>query len=108
MTYQVRITFRAQEDIDRAADYIEFVLKNPQAADTLLNAAEEEIASLSNMPERNALVRDDVLASWGIRCARIKNYLAFFTVDEARQTVYVIRFLYGKRNWAAILRSDAS
>lgn len=108
MTYQVRITSRAQEDIDRAADYVEFALKNPQAADTLLNAVEREIASLSNMPERYALVHDDVLASWGIRCTRIKNYLAFYTVDEAHQTVYVIRFLYGKSNWAAILRSNAS
>ena len=108
MTYQVRITSRAQEDIDRAADYIEFALKNSQAADSLLDAAEMEIASLSSMPERYALVHDDVLASWGIRCTRIKNYLAFYTVDEAHQTVYVIRFLYGKSNWAAILRSDAS
>ena len=107
MTYQVRITSRAQEDIDMAADYIGFVLKNPQASDALIEAAEEEIASLSNMPERYALVRDDVLASWGIRCTRIKNYLAFFTVDQVRQTVYVIRFLYGKSSWSAILRSDA-
>ena len=108
MMYQVRITSRAQEDIDKAADYIEYALKNPQAADALLDAAEAEIASLSDMPEPYALVRDDVLASWGIRCARIKNYMAFYTVDEAHKTVYVVRFLYGKSNWAAILRSDAS
>ena len=30
-----------------------------------------------------------------------------FTVDQVRQTVYVIRFLYGKSSWSAILRSDA-
>lgn len=36
MNYQVHITKTAEHDIAKAADYIEFVLKNPQAADHLL------------------------------------------------------------------------
>ena len=32
MNYQVHITKTAEHDIAKAADYIEFVLKNPQAA----------------------------------------------------------------------------
>lgn len=35
-TYQVHITRRAERDLARAQDYIEFSLKNPQAADGLL------------------------------------------------------------------------
>ena len=35
MNYQVHITKTAEHDIAKAADYIEFVLKNPQAADHL-------------------------------------------------------------------------
>ena len=33
MSYQVHITSTAEHDIMRAADYIEFALKNPNAAD---------------------------------------------------------------------------
>ena len=41
MSYQVHITSTAEHDIMRAADYIEFTLKNPDAADNLLDAATE-------------------------------------------------------------------
>lgn len=33
MSYQLHITSTAKHDIMRAVDYMEFILKNPQAAD---------------------------------------------------------------------------
>ena len=106
MTYQIRITERAQTDMMRAADHIAYVLKNPRAADALLDETAAEINSLATMPQRYALAGDRVLASWGIRFLRIKNYLVFYTVDETTCTVFIVRFLYGKSNWAAILRGN--
>ena len=50
MSYQVYITSTAEHDIMRAADYIEFTLKNPDAADNLLDAATERIDSLADLP----------------------------------------------------------
>lgn len=52
MNYQVHITKTAEHDIAKAADYIEFVLKNPQAADHLLDVATEKIGELTQMPEK--------------------------------------------------------
>jgi len=106
MTYTIHISNRAQADIDKAADHIEYVLKNPQAADALLDAVDEEISSLAAMPERFAVVDDDVLASWGIRFVRIKNYLAFYTIDEDQEVVFIVRFLFGKSDWITILRNE--
>ena len=106
MTFQIRITSRAQADIEKAVEHIEVVLKNPQAADALIDAVEAEITSLSAMPERYALVDDDVLSSWGIRFVQIKNYLAFYRIHNTAGIVYIIRFLYKKSNWASILRHD--
>ena len=36
MSYQIHITSTAEHDIMQAADYIEFTLKNPDAAENLL------------------------------------------------------------------------
>ena len=108
MKYAVHITERAQRDINEAADYIEFSLKNPQASEALLDAAEKEISSLSNMPERYPVVADDFLASLGIRLVRIKNYLAFYRIDESQAKVYVVRFLYGRRDWVSLLHYNTS
>lgn len=108
MSYQLHITSTAEHDITRAADYIEFVLKNPDAADSLLDAVTEGIASLSHLPEKFRLVDDPVLASWGIRFVPINNYLAFYLIDKDRQLVSIVRFLYQKSNWNSILRQGVS
>ena len=99
MNYQVHITKTAEHDIAKAADYIEFVLKNPQAADHLLDVATEKIGELTQMP---------VLAGLGIRFIRVNNYLAFYTIAEDKKVVIIVRFLYQKSNWNTILRQGFS
>ena len=91
MNYHVHITHRAEHDLNRALDYIEFSLKNPQAADSLLDEADRVLNSLSQMPERYALPGDKLLAAWGIRFVQIKKYLAFYVIAKETQTVHVIR-----------------
>lgn len=104
-SYHVHITTAAERDLNRAADYIEFSLKNQLAANSLIDEAEEILSGLSHMPERFALVDDKLLAAWGIRFVQVRNYLAFYTVSQVANTVYVLRFLYGKSDWTSILRS---
>ena len=106
MNYQIHITGKAERDLAEAADYIEFTLLNPQAAEDLLDKAEEEINKLAFMPEKFKTVDDPVLAAWGIRLIVINSYLAFYLIDEKTRTVHIVRFLYGKRNWVSILRNE--
>lgn len=103
MKYRLHITRKAEQDFIDAADHIEFVLYNPIAADALLEEAESRINELVFMPEKHALADDPVLRAWGIRFITINNYLAFYTIDEIAGIVYVVRFIYSKRNWTAIL-----
>ncbi|MBO6173646.1 MAG: type II toxin-antitoxin system RelE/ParE family toxin [Lachnospira sp.] len=56
------------------------------------------------MPQEFRLVDDPVLANRSIRFVIINNYLIFYTVDEGKQTVIIVRFLYQKSNWTSILR----
>ena len=104
MSYQLHITSTAEHDIMRAVDYIEFMLKNPQAADNLLDTVTKQIGTLSDFPQKFRIVDDPVLARWEIRFVIINNYLAFYTINEEKQTVIVVRFLYKKSNWRSILR----
>ena len=108
MNYEVHIKREAENDLNEAADYIEFVLLNPQAADDLLDTVEETLPTLAQYAQRYALVDDPVLRAWGIRFVQIKNYLAFYTISEEEQKVYIVRFLYGKRNWISILKNGFS
>lgn len=102
MNYHLHITSVAQRDISQAADYIEFVLKNPKAADDLLEGTDQKINALLPFPQEHPIVEDKLLAAWGIRFTQIKNYLAFYVVEENQVTV--IRFLYAKSDWISILK----
>lgn len=108
MTSSLHITATAEQDMVNASDYIEFVLKNPKAADDLLNEAELKINALSSFPSKFPLVDDPLLSSWGIRFTQIKNHLAFYVISEEEHKVIVVRFLYGKRNWRFILKCGFS
>ena len=63
MNYSIYITAAAEQDMANASDYIEFVLKNPKAADDLLDEAEEKINALSSFPAKFPLVELQLLAS---------------------------------------------
>jgi plasmid stabilization system protein ParE len=104
MTYDIHITATAERDILNASDHIEFSLKNPKAADDLLDEVDTKINSLSDFPQRFQIVENPILASWEIRFIIVKNYLAFYVISEETNQVIVVRFLFQKSNWTAILR----
>ena len=106
MIYALHIATAAERDIEGAADYIEYVLLNPRAAEELLDAVDSAFATLTEHPERRNLASDPVLRAWGVRFIRVKNYLAFFLVDDETQRIIILRFLYAKRNWMSILRES--
>ena len=56
MSYDIHITRAAERDLLNAADHIEFVLKNPKAADDLLDEAEKQINSLGDFSEKFRLL----------------------------------------------------
>ena len=108
MTYDIHITRTAERDLISAADYIERVLFNPDAADRLLDEAEKKINALSTYPKRFALADDPILKAWGIRFTHVNNYIVFYTVSDETHTVCIVRFLYEKREWTTILKQGIS
>jgi addiction module RelE/StbE family toxin len=104
--YQVKVTKPAERDLQDAVSYITDELKNSQAAADLLDLAEEAMKSLAEFPMRHAPIEIDELAQEGIRYLSVRHYLLFYTVKEKQQTVSVIRFLYGRRDWNSLLNNE--
>lgn len=50
MKYNIHITHAAERDMANAYDYIDLVLKNPTAADKLLDVADEKSEHWQNSP----------------------------------------------------------
>ena len=97
--YKVKIYPAAKQDLLDIVDYL-----NTLSQDTALRYYDlliDEIAGLSDMPERCPRPKDLALAAKGYRCLLVKNYLVFYVVD--RDTVQIRRVLYGRRDYSSLL-----
>lgn len=97
--YKVRIYPAAKQDLEDIVEYLNTLSK--EAALRYYDRLVEEIASLSEMPERNPKPRDLALAAKGYRFLVVGNYLVFYVV--AGDTVQIRRILYGRRDYKQIL-----
>ena len=101
--YKVDISASAENDLRDIIRYISAQISAPESALKMMDAIEEAVSGLMDMPQRCALVTDERLASIGYRKLIIKNYIALFTIDEKNKVVDVERILYARRDWLRIL-----
>lgn len=103
MEYKLRITNDAKCDIDDIISYIANELKNPIAADNLLTEIELSFDTISYNPFAFPLCNDKRLRDGGYRKINVKNYIVFYRVDELNSIVYIMRVIYGRRNYTEII-----
>lgn len=96
--YVVKVTDQAAEQLQEITYYIAYNLQAPDSARRLLDALESEIASLSEMPSRIALMQDEPWHSHGIHRMPVGSFLVYFWIDEAAMRVLVTAVIYGKRD----------
>ena len=101
--YNVEVTQIAEQDYYKAEAYIKYELYNQKAAAGLAKKLHEAIKDLSFFPTKDPICNDDFLRVWEIRFVPVNNYLLFYIVRENEKTVYVLRFLYSRRDWQKIL-----
>lgn len=101
--YRIDVSEPAECDLRDIVRHISAQLSAPMTATEMLEAMEQAMTSLEEMPHRAPTVADERLASNGYRKLIVKNYIIFFSIDEKAKVVEVERILYGRRNWRAIL-----
>ena len=97
--YRVKLTGRAQRDLDGIYAYIAQTLLEPGTAGDLIDRIEKEILSLDHMPYRWPERRRGVYANRGYRQALVGNYTIVYRVDEAAKQVIVITVRYSPSNF---------
>ena len=106
MSYAVFYTARAREDLEEIYAYIAFSLQEPVTAGRLYNDIITAVHTLENFPKRHALFENEPWRSRGLRKLPVKNFLVFYTVNEEKETVNVIRIMYGARNFEKHLNEN--
>jgi len=100
MTYKIIVSKDANRDIDEIVSYIVHELKNTRAAMSFLDGVEKSYTGITENPFMYSLCNDARLYKEGYRKIVIKNYLIFYRVDENQKSVFIVRVLYGARDYS--------
>lgn len=101
--YCLKVTPKAEEDLDEIYGYIFGTLSAAMAADKLVDHIEKAIMRLKEYPFYCQYVLDEPLKTRGYRKLIVENYLVFYLVNEAEEEVVIMRILYGASNYQNIL-----
>ena len=102
--WKIVYTEQAERDLRGIYEYIAFSLLEPEIAKNQTSRIMDIVAKLSDLPLRFPLYEKDPWRSKGLRVLPVNNYLAFYLPVETRETVAVIRIMYGGRNIEEQLR----
>jgi toxin ParE1/3/4 len=97
MAYMVIISPTASAAIEDEVHYIAIDKQMPETAARWNDRVHKAIATLSFLPRRYEFAPENADRNYDIRRLIIGNYLALFTIDEAKQAVHVIGFRHGAR-----------
>lgn len=103
--YQVTLTKQAQTDLREIFKYIAVDLQSVQNASGQLDRLEKAIASLDQMPERFRVYDKSKWRERNLHIMPVDNYLIFYIPDHNRETVTVMRVMYGGRDIDRQLKS---
>lgn len=96
--YEVKLTNHAVEQMAEIADYMVNTLHAPAAAKSFQQMMYSEMAKYATMPNRMQLLEDEPWHSRGIRKIQVKNFYAYYWVDETKKAVWFIAVVYARRD----------
>ena len=99
MEYKIQFTEKCLEDIEDACQYIKEKLKEENAANRLRIKIKDSVKGLSISPEMYAKTEKFDRLENEYRRIPIDNYVLLYTVNKKRNTVYIVHFYYGGRNY---------
>lgn len=97
--YEIKLSIKAKDDLKSIVLYIKNDLNEPAIANKYSKIIREEIKTLEYSPQKFAVIDDNSIRDLKIRKLIIKNYIAFYRVNEENKIVNVERILYGASNW---------
>ncbi|MPN24851.1 hypothetical protein SDC9_172256 [bioreactor metagenome] len=104
--FEIRIVGAAEQDLNQIFGYIADTLHEPEAAARLLLSFREAIDSLQQLPFRRRPLQEEPYTSLGVRRLFVGNYIVFYSAIEGDATIQILRVLYKRREWQALLEYD--
>ncbi len=102
--YEYIFTESAEVDIDLTFSYIADTLNNPEAASDLADELEEQLEKICKRPETGRIVENEFLKRNDVWRFLVKNYIAYYLIDEENKKIVILRFVYSGRDQDKIVK----
>ncbi|MBO5413103.1 MAG: type II toxin-antitoxin system RelE/ParE family toxin [Clostridia bacterium] len=97
--YKIQLSIKAKNDYKRIVNYLKNELLEPSIANRYAELINSEIQNLECFPQKYNIIDDDIIKKLEYRKLIIKNYIAFYRINEKEKIVEIHRILYGASNW---------
>ena len=97
--YKVQLSIQAKNDYKSIIRYIRYELLEPIIAEKYAELIRNELNSLEYQPQKFAIIDYDIIKKYNFRKLIIKNYIAFYRINEDEKIVNVERILYSGTDW---------
>lgn len=97
--YKVQLSIQAKNDYKDIIRYIKYELLEPTIAEKYAKLIKNELTSLEYQPSKFHVIDYNVIKPYQFRKLIIKNYIAFYCINDKDKIVNVVRVLYGASNW---------
>ena len=102
--YKIKYLPIALQDLIETAEYITFILLNPEAADSLLDEIDRSVNQLKAFPFVGALYKSKRKRKQQYRMIFIRNHTVYYAVID--DSVVIQRILYKRRNIKNLLEEE--
>ena len=104
MSYQVRITDTAKQDLREIAFHIAERSMDNDIAKRFIVELREQCNRLVDFPQGGSLPKDHILRSFDFRYIIHKDYLIFYNIDEPQKIVNVLAIFNSKKDYLRVMR----
>jgi len=101
--YDLEVSDKAEDDLDKIISYIADNLASPQAAASFADEVYECYERLEENPYLFEECRDVKLKKEGYRRAVIKSYVVVYKIYDEQKLVIVHRFFYSRQNYSNLI-----
>ena len=104
MSYTVRLTDTAKQDLREIAFWIAEQSKDKEIAKRFVGELREACKKLDAFPNAGSVPKDRVIRSEGYRFTVHKEYLIFYLVDEEKKQVNVMAIFNAKKDYMRVMK----
>ena len=104
MSYKIRFTDTAKDDLRNIAVYIAEQSKDKSIAVNFVNELREKTKILASFPEIGSIPDDKVMKSMGYRYLVHKEYLIFYHYEAKQEISYILAVFHSRRDYTRVMR----